>query len=632
MNCQLEDWLSLQKRQIDPTVTRKVEIWSPKVESNTEYEVTATHLGTGSEWSSSYQIVLTEPAEDATVGPDVLDGKIIVFGKVQNNTDEDWNNISLNLHTGCIKQIGIEEDSQKKSSNFSYRCKKKGKGGGWRGKKKKVRRVKVSSSESEDFADDEIEGEQDEGYVDKSYIIEDVSIRKLEAGLVHMFEKSINVKRHLMYRTGDSEVEHGISWQNNCGLLEEGPCAVIEKNFRGEMVLDRMTNGQWAQISYACEEGVAVQKNVLEGVVFTAVKFKKESSDIGFCDPKEAKIVVKEYTTNVKTIYEVRNKSTKAFPDLLITHVKRRGFKISPYQIPKAIHSKRASESTFLVTVPLPGEKSTSLTVLEFQTNTSNIDMDDVLTKEEYTETDWVENRVLTDQHLQALNDRRDKKRLSETLQKLLLNSFARHAISLPDPIKTSVDDLTNFRRKIKHIHEVTHEINLLVKKKMRNSRRIFENLKSLQTGNSMSEKLREELNQTIMETEKDIGKLMVENAKNTKRLKDYRKQAVELGKGFRKLVREQLIGMGQNVEDTSDESDDFGPDPILEDYERRIRKLFKRNREQDTDKIKSTLQKLRFKFANNPKQLYMKVCRSYGEDFNEEDYEDYSDDEGDGE
>ena len=255
-------------------------------------------------------------------------------------------------------------------------------------------------------------------------------------------------------------------------MLEAGPCAIIEKNFRGEMVLDRMINGQWAQIAYASEDGVTVHKNVLEGVVFTGVKFKKESSDIGFCDPKEATIVVKELTTNVKTTYEVRNKSTKVFSDLLITHTKRRGFKFPPDQIPKAIHSKAASESTFLVTVPLPGEKHECLTVLEFQTNTTNIDMDEVLNKEEYSK--WVENRVLTDPHLQALNDRRDSKRLIKTLKNLLLNSFARYDISLPDQIKTSIDKLTNFRRKIKHIHEVTHETNLLVKKKMGNSRRIF--------------------------------------------------------------------------------------------------------------------------------------------------------------
>ena len=141
-----------------------------------------------------------------------------------------------------------------------------------------------------------------------------------------------------------------------------------------------------------------------------------------------------------------------------------------------------------------------------------------------------------------------------------------------------------------------------------------------------MSEKLQEELNLTIMSTEKDISKLMIENNKNTKELKDCRKQSVELGKSFRKLIRDELIGLGESVDDTSDESDDFGPDPILEEYERRIRKLFKKNREQDMGKIKSTLRKLRFKFANNPKKLYVKLCRSYGEDFSEEDYEDFSD------
>ena len=96
------------------------------------------------------------------------------------------------------------------SSNSPYVGGKKKRFTGKKGKKK-FRRVKASSSESEDCADDEIEGGQDEGYIDKSYIIEDVSIRRHAAALVHIFEKSIKVKRHLMYKTGASEVELGIS-------------------------------------------------------------------------------------------------------------------------------------------------------------------------------------------------------------------------------------------------------------------------------------------------------------------------------------------------------------------------------------------------------------------------------------
>ena len=63
---------------------RKIEIWSPKVKTDTEYEVTATHLGPGSEWTSLYQIVLTERVADETEGPNGLDGKLIMLGKVQN--------------------------------------------------------------------------------------------------------------------------------------------------------------------------------------------------------------------------------------------------------------------------------------------------------------------------------------------------------------------------------------------------------------------------------------------------------------------------------------------------------------------------------------------------------------------
>jgi len=64
-----------------------------------------------------------------------------------------------------------------------------------------------------------------------------------------------------------------------------------------------------------------------------------------------------------------------------------------------------------------------------------------------------------------------------------------------------------------------------------------------------------------------------------------------------------------------------------LEKYEQRIRAVFRRNNENDIRKIKSTLQKLRYKFASNPNQLYVKVCRLYGECIDEE-YEDDEDDE----
>merc|ERR1719419_1683881 len=96
----------------------------------------------------------------------------------------------------------------------------------------------------------------------------------------------------------------------------------------------------------------------------------------------------------------------------------------------------------------------------------------------------------------------------------------------------------------------------------------------------------------------------------------------METGKVLRKLIRDELTKLGESVEDTSDESDDFGPDPILEEYERKIRKVFKRNNEQDKDLIKSTLQKLRFKFRFDPKKLYVKICRSYGEEFDEDEEE----------
>jgi len=434
-----------------------------------------------------------------------------------------------------------------------------------------------------------------------------------------MFEKAIFVKRHLMYKFGNPEVEHSISWQNNYGLLEAGPCAVIEKDFRGEMFLDRLSEGQWAQIPYASENGVVIKRKVEEDVVFTTIKFKNQVSDVGFCDPKEANIVVKQYTTTLKTIYEIRNKSSKVFPDLLITHVKRSGFKISPFQSPKAMHTKSVSESTFLAAVPLPGEKPQFFIVLELQKHSSNTGIDEVLdlNKEEYN--DWADNHILAEPQLRTLIERHDKKRQIQTLQNLLVNSFAHYDVSLPDPIEEKIKTLTNLRRNIKRINEVMYETNTLIKKKMRNSKRIFENLKSLQSGNNFSEKLQEELNLTIMSIEKEISKLMAENTNNKKVLKNNRKEVMEVGKACRKLIRDELTKFGKSVDDTSDESDDFGPDPILEEYERRIRKVFKRNHEQDRVKIKSTLQKLRFKFASNPKQLYVKVCRSYGEDFDEE-------------
>jgi len=113
---------------------------------------------------------------------------------------------------------------------------------------------------------------------------------------------------------------------------------------------------------------------------------------------------------------------------------------------------------------------------------------------------------------------------------------------------------------------------------------------------------------------------LRAEETKNRNVLKKSRKEIMEIGKEFRKLIRDELTKFDESVDDTSDESDDFGPDPVLEEYERKIRKVFNRNNEGDRDKIKTTMQKLRFKFRFNPKKLYEKIRRSYGEEFDEED------------
>merc|ERR1719419_84229 len=88
-----------------PENIRKLEIWSPMAMINSEYEVIATHLGKGSEWTSTYQIVLTDGAPKTKGVPLRVDGWLLGVGKVQNNTDEDWTDVSLNLHTGYIKLI-----------------------------------------------------------------------------------------------------------------------------------------------------------------------------------------------------------------------------------------------------------------------------------------------------------------------------------------------------------------------------------------------------------------------------------------------------------------------------------------------------------------------------------------------
>jgi len=214
-------------------------------------------------------------------------------------------------------------------------------------------------------------------------------------------------------------------------------------------------------------------------------------------------------------------------------------------------------------------------------------------------------------------------------LQDLLLNCCDRYDTSLPKHIEEVIQQLNVIRRDIKHSNEVIRDTNLMVKEKERSSRRIFENLKSIQTGNCMSDKLQEELQLTVIKIENEIGTLMKEKTKNRSSLKEYRKKAVKLEKTCRELLKDELRKLGENPDDTSDESDDFGPDPVLEKYEKRIRKVFSNNEEEDERKIRSTLHKLHYQFANNPNLLYEKVCRFYGEDMTDEDYEDDEDCEG---
>jgi len=64
-NCKLNNYLLLKHRRSNPANTRKLEIWSPMAMINSEYEVIATHLGKGSEWTSSYQIILTDGTSGA---------------------------------------------------------------------------------------------------------------------------------------------------------------------------------------------------------------------------------------------------------------------------------------------------------------------------------------------------------------------------------------------------------------------------------------------------------------------------------------------------------------------------------------------------------------------------------------
>jgi len=118
---------------------------------------------------------------------------------------------------------------------------------------------------------------------------------------------------------------------------------------------------------------------------------------------------------------------------------------------------------------------------------------------------------------------------------------------------------------------------------------------------------------------------LRLEDTQNKSALKKSRREIMETGKVLRKLIKDELTKLGESVEETSDESDDFGPDPILEEYERKILKVLRDN-DQDRDTIKSTLQKLRFKFRFDPRKLYVKIFRSYGEEFDDEE-EDFEDD-----
>merc|ERR1719317_1888038 len=140
-----------------------------------------------------------------------------------------------------------------------------------------------------------------------------------------------------------------------------------------------------------------------------------------------------------------------------------------------------------------------------------------------------------------------------------------------------------------------------------------------------MGDKLQQELHLTIINIEKEIGTLISDKKKNRSTLKDFRRNAVLLEKRCRGLIRMELRRLGESADDSSDESDDFGPDPILEKYEKLIRAVFRKNGEDDDGKIRSTLHKLHYQFANNPNQLYVKICRSYGEDM-DEDFEDDDD------
>merc|ERR1719317_149782 len=95
-----------------------------------------------------------------------------------------------------------------------------------------------------------------------------------------------------------------------------------------------------------------------------------------------------------------------------------------------------------------------------------------------------------------------------------------------------------------------------------------------------MGDKLQQELHLTIINIEKEIGTLISDKKKNRSTLKDFRRNAVLLEKRCRGLIRMELRRLGESADDSSDESDDFGPDPILEKYERRIRAVFRRHHE----------------------------------------------------
>jgi len=110
-------------------------------------------------------------------------------------------------------------------------------------------------------------------------------------------------------------------------------------------------------------------------------------------------------------------------------------------------------------------------------------------------------------------------------LQNLLLNCYDSYDTSLPKSIEEVIKQLTVSRREIKRSNEAIHEISLMIKEKERSSKRIFQNMKSLQAGNSSSDKLQDELHLTIINIEKEIGDYLKEKSRNKGMLKEHRKK-----------------------------------------------------------------------------------------------------------